>query len=476
MKQKICCLLFSPNFKYVEGSIYHEVSNLDPPLGLISLSAFMLENGFETMVFDLNVEVKSNAEISDFLEVLNKKYDLSEAVFGISFLTPYAHSSYAIAEQLKIKFPNSTIVAGGAHATFMADEVLKSGVVDIVVRGEGELSLLEIVQKNDLEKIQGISFLRKNEENFSIIHNAERERIKDINSLPFPAYHQLQMKYYKPILGSYRRLPAANIITTRGCPGKCNFCCKVFGSKISFKSPEIIIEEIKMLVEEYKVKHINIYDDTFTLNKKRVVDFCNLLIESPLKIEWTCFARIDTMDFETLKLMKKAGCYQIMYGVENFNQNILDDLAKGISVAKIFEVIRDTKKVGIVTRVSVMVGHLDDTWETYNNNIKALKKLKPDILVSSIYTPIPGSKLFDWAKDNDRLLTQDWSKYAGNNSVMKLNYLTGEEVVKQYKKIYSDYYYNLPYFFRRIGRLTSFYEIVNTFRAFFYVLKFIKKS
>ena len=283
MKQKIYCLLFSPNFKYVEGSIYHEVSNLDPPLGLISLSAFMLENGFETMVFDLNVEVKSNAEISDFLEVLNKKYDLSETVFGISFLTPYAHSSYAIAEQLKIKFPNSTIVAGGAHATFMADEVLKSGVVDIVVRGEGEFSLLEIVQKNDLEKIQGISFLRKNEENFSIIHNAERERIKDINSLPFPAYHQLQMKYYKPILGSYRRLPAANIITTRGCR-KCNFCCKVFGSKISFKSPKIIIEEIKMLVEVYKVKHINIYDDTFTLNKKRVVDFCNLLIESPLKL------------------------------------------------------------------------------------------------------------------------------------------------------------------------------------------------
>ncbi len=473
MKKKINCILFSPNFTYVEGSIYHEVSNLDPPLGLISLSAYLIEKGYDTMVFDLNVEIKSNDEIPDFLSKIETEYELENTIFGISFLTPYVYSSYEIAKQLKNKFPKSTIIAGGAHATFMADEVLTSNDISIVVRGEGELSLLDIIESKDLESIEGISYKIIDGDTFKIIHNPERERIKDINELPFPAYHQLKMKKYEPILGSYRKLPAANIITTRGCPGKCNFCCKTFGQKVSFKNPEKIIEEIKLLIKEYKVKHINFYDDTFTLNKTRVINFCNLLISEKLNIEWTCFARIDTMDEQILKKMKEAGCYQIMYGVENFNQDILDSLSKGIKVEKIEEVIKQTKKSGIITRVSIMIGNPADTWETYNVNIKALKRLKPDILVSSIFTPIPGSQLYDWAVSNDRLLTHDWSRFAGNNSVMKLDYLSQKDVIKQYQKIYSDYYYNLPYFFRRLRRINSFAEFKSTVRAFFYVLKFI---
>ena len=475
MKEKLKCILFSPNFTYVKGSIYHEVSNLDPPLGLISLSAFLIEKGYNSMVYDLNVEIKSNEEIPKLLEKIESEYEISESVFGISFLTPYVYSSYEIAKQLKLRYPNSTIIAGGAHATFMANEVLESDI-DIVVRGEGELSLLEIVEGKPLSEILGISFKEYSNNEIIINHNSDRERIKDINELPFPAYHQLKMKKYEPILGSYRKLPAANIITTRGCPGKCNFCCKTFGKRVSYKSPETIIREIKLLITDYKVKHINIYDDTFTLNKKRVIEFCDLLIKENLKIEWTCFARIDTMDFEILSKMKKAGCYQVMYGVENFNQEILDSLAKGIKVEKIEEVLKLTRKVGIISRVSVMVGHTKDTWETYRNNIKALKRLKPDILVSSIFTPIPGSQLYLWAKENDRLLTTDWSKFAGNNTVMKLDYLSQKEVIKQYQQIYSDYYYNLPYFFRRLKRINNFTEFKNTVRAFFYVLKFIRSK
>ncbi|MGC9330821.1 MAG: B12-binding domain-containing radical SAM protein [Bacteroidales bacterium] len=472
MKKKYKCILFSPHFKYVEGSIYREVSNLDPPLGLISLSAFLIDKGFETMVFDLNTEIKSNIEIPAFLNKMEKNYDLSDVVFGISFLTPYAYSSYEIAKQLKIKFPDKKIIAGGAHATFMADEVLKSNLVDIVVRGEGEYSLLEIVQGKALSEINGISYTEK-ENNGRIVNNPERERIKNINSLPLPSYHLLKIHKYKPILGSYRKLPSANIITSRGCPGKCTFCCKTFGRRVSFKSPDTIIKEIKLLIRDYNVKHINIYDDTFTLNKKRVLAFCDLLIKENLKIEWTCFARIDTMDEQVLRKMKQAGCYQIMYGVENFNQEILDSLSKGLQVEKIEEVLRLTRKVGIISRASVMVGHTKDTWETYRNNIKALKRLKPDILVSSIFTPIPGSELYTWAKENNRLLSTDWSKFAGNNSVMKLDYLTQKDVIKQYRKIYLDYYYNFPYFFRRIKRINNFIELKNSVLAFFYVLKFI---
>lgn len=473
MKKKLSCILFSPNFTYVKGSIYREISNLDPPLGLISLSAYLNKYGHNTMVYDMNVEVKSNEEIPNFLENLEKEFDLSDTYFGISFLTPYVYSSYEIATLLKAKYPNSKILAGGAHATFMADEVLSSEDIDFVVRGEGELSLLKIIQGEKPEEIDGISYKSIENDQVEIKHNKDVERIKDINDLPFPDYHQLKMDKYEPILGSYRKLPAANIITTRGCPGKCNFCCKTFGQKVSFKTPSKIIEEVKLLIKDYKVKHINFYDDTFTLNKTRIIEFCDQLLSENLNIEWTCFARIDTMDEEILQKMKEAGCYQVMYGVENFDQNILDSLAKGISVEKIEEVLNLTRTVGIITRVSVMVGNISDTWDTYNANIKALKRLKPDILVSSIFTPIPGSQLYDWADKNDRLLTKDWSRFAGNNSVMKLDYLSQKEVIKQYQKIYSDYYYNIPYFFRRLKRINSFAEFKMTVRAFFYVLKFI---
>lgn len=473
MKKEIKCILLSPHFEYVKGSIYHEISSIDPPLGLISLSAFMNEAGIETMVYDLNVEIKNNLELPVFAQKIKDTFITDNTVFGISYLTPYVKSSYETTRVIRHFFPNSKIVAGGAHATFMAEEILTEGHIDIVVRGEGEHTLLDILTGKPPEVIDGISFKILRSNPVLIVHNKDRERIADINILPLPAYHQLKMNRYRPILGSYKKLPAANIITTRGCSGTCNFCCKSFGKKITYKSPETIINEIKYLIKNYKIKHINIYDDTFTINKKRVFDFCNLLISEKIGVDWTCFARIDNMDDTLLKKMKEAGCYQVMYGVENFDQSILNSLSKNITIGKIEEVIRLTKKAGIVTRVSVMVGNPKDTWDTFNNTIRSLKRIKPDIIVASIFTPIPGSELYRWAVANDRLLTTNWSKFAGNNSVLKLDYLSPEDVAIQYRKIYSFYYYTPSYLWGRLKRLETRTQLWMYIKAFFYILRFV---
>lgn len=465
--------MLSPHFEYVKGSIYHEISSLDPPLGLISLSAFMNEAGIETMVYDLNVEINNNLELPAFAQKIKDTFITDNTVFGISYLTPYVMSSYETARVIRQFFPNSKILAGGAHATFMAEEILTEGHTDIVVRGEGELTLLDILTGKPPEVIDGISFKIPRSNPASIVHNKDRERMANINTLPLPAFHQLKMNRYRPILGSYKRLPAANIITTRGCNGTCNFCCKMFGKKITYKSPENIVSEIKYLIKNYKTKHINIYDDTFTINKRRVEDFCNLLISENLAVDWTCFARIDNMDEELLNKMKKAGCYQIMYGVENFDQSILNALSKNITVEKIEHVIYLTKKAGIVTRVSIMVGNPKDTWDTFNNTIRSLKRIKPDIIVASIFTPIPGSELYRWALANDRLLTTDWNKFAGNNSVLKLDYLSPEDVTKQYRKIYSLYYYTPSYLWGRLKRLETATQLWMYIKAFFFILRFV---
>ncbi len=475
MKKNIDCMLLNPHFTYVKGSIYREISSLDPPLGLISLSSFLNSHGIQTMVYDLNVEISNNTEIPKFLRRISDEYQFSKPVFGISFLTPYVGNSYELAEAIKREIPESLIIAGGAHASFMAEEILSSGAIDVVVRGEGELTLKELLEDIPYPQIKGISYASVIDGKLQFFHNADRERIMDIDSLPRPAYEQLQLRKYHPILGSYRKLPAANIITTRGCTGKCNFCCKTFGNKVTFKSPQGIVEEIEFLVQNYKIKHINIYDDTFTLNRSRVMEFCELIIEKKIRIDWTCFARIDTMDKALLQKMKEAGCYQVMYGVENFDQEILNRISKNVEVSTMLEVIRMTKEVGIITRVSMMIGNPQDTWETFNNNIRILKKIKPDIVVASIFTPIPGSELYQWALANDRLLSHNWSEFAGNNSVMKLDYLSQEDVVKQYHKIYSIYYYNIPYLFGRLKRISTFTALWMSVKAFFLILKFVVK-
>jgi radical SAM superfamily enzyme YgiQ (UPF0313 family) len=472
-KKSIDCLLLNPYFTYVKGSIYREVSNLDPPMGLVSLSAYLNANGFRAMVLDLNVEIGSNAELDKFHSRIQQEYHLRRPMFGISFLTPYVGSSYELARSIKTAYPDSVVIAGGSHATFMAEEILAEGHIDLVVRGEGELTLKEILVGVPLPAIKGLSYKEMREGQEVICHNDDRDRISDIDALPLPAYDQLKLQRYKPILGSYRRLPAANIITTRGCNGKCNFCCKTFGNKVTFRSPQSIVAEIRYLIDTYKIKHINIYDDTFTLKRSRVLEFCDIILQEKLKFDWTCFARIDNMDADLLARMKAAGCYQVMYGVENFDQEILDGICKNIDVARIKEVIRLTKNAGIITRVSMMVGNPKDTWDIFNKNIRTLKEIRPDIIVASIFTPIPGSELYHWALANNRLLTRDWSKFAGNNSVLKLDYLSSEEVVKQYHKIIASFYYNLPYLFRRLKKISTFTSLWASVKAFFNILKFV---
>lgn len=472
-KKNIDCILLNPYFTYVKGSIYREISSLDPPLGLISLSSYLISRGIHAMVYDLNVEIRNNHDLAGFIRKIAENYQFSKPFFGISFLTPYVSSSYELAAAIKAEIPESIVIAGGSHASFMAEELLSNHNIDLVVRGEGELSLEEVLRGIPVQDIKGLSYKAMDGQKPKIIHNEDRERIMDIDSLPMPAYDQLKIRKYQPILGSYRRLPAANIITTRGCTGSCNFCCKTFGNKVTFRSPKKIVEEIRYLVDMYKVKHINIYDDTFTLNRSRVIEFCDLLSAESFRVEWTCFARIDTMDMQLLQKMKAAGCYQIMYGVENFNQAILDSISKNIESSKVSEVVKMTKQAGIVTRVSMMIGNPKDTWDTFNNNIKALKKVKPDIVVASIFTPIPGSALYRWALENDRLLTRDWSRFAGNNSVMRLDFLSQKDVVKQYHKIYSTYYYNLPYLIGRLGRINTLTGLWMSVKAFFYILKFV---
>lgn len=475
MKKVLNCILLNPNFRYAKGSIYEEVSNLDPPLGLAALSAYLISKGIPTRVYDLNVELKNSNELKTFFSKIESEFNIDTAFFGIPFFTTFAKNSYALAKEIKSIYPGSTIIAGGAHASFMPEELLSDLNIDIVVRGEGEITLFEIIKKIPLLEIKGISYRNSKNDKIIINHNPDRARIKNLDTLPIPSYDQLKLEFYQPVLGSYKSLPAANMVTSRGCPGKCTFCCRTLGNFVSYKSPELVLEEISYLVRERNIKQINFYDDTFTLKKSRVIAFCQLVINNNLKFDWTCFGRIDNIDIETLTYMKNAGCYQIMYGVENFDQRILNEISKEIEVSRVFEVVKLTKQSGINCRVSILVGNPSDTKEIFKTNLNALKKLNPDILVVNITTPLPGTAMYRWAKDNNRLLTEDWEMYDGKQAVMKIDGLTTKDIYEQYNKMYAGFYLRFNYIVSRLKSNENSLGFVVSVKGFFKLIRFLIK-
>ena len=205
---------------------------------------------------------------------------------------------------------------------------------DYGIIGEGEQTALELVNaihsgnKEEIPSIKGIIFRNDS----GIVRTPPRAYIEDLDTIPFPARHLLpDLKKYR--YRFYKHLPTATIITSRGCPYQCTFCDRaVFGNKLRMRSIKNMLDEIEILVKEYGVRGINIQDDLFTITPQRVIEFCDQLMSRKLKISWSCLARVDCITPEMLKIMKKAGCWQIGYGIESGNQKILNTINKNITL------------------------------------------------------------------------------------------------------------------------------------------------
>ncbi|GAI54978.1 unnamed protein product, partial [marine sediment metagenome] len=238
--------------------------------------------------------------LDQYLNSLKMKPDY----IGVTATTTEIRVALEVAKVCKNTLPKSKIVLGGVHATVMPDSTLADENVDFVIRGEGEYSFLELVKEGNIRGILGLSY----KEDGKIIHNPPRERIKNLDELPFPAFHLMPIDKYHPPLGLYRRLPAVNIITARGCPNICTYCAThtIWGNRMYFRSVENIIEEIKYLTKYFGIKEISLSDDTFTISKKRIMEFCENLLKDKIDLTWACNSRVEKIDEEALRLMKKA--------------------------------------------------------------------------------------------------------------------------------------------------------------------------
>jgi anaerobic magnesium-protoporphyrin IX monomethyl ester cyclase len=455
-------LLINPYQTARKGNIWTSIQGAMPPLGLAYIASFLESKGLDAEILDMNIEPGDAAE-----QVA--RISSSPDIIGITSMTSAVMHGYSIAEECRKKFPGAKIIFGGVHATVLPEDVLSRGYVDYVFRGEGEHSFYSFLKGDDIKTIPGLSY----RENGTYVHNPDSTLVHDLDTLPVPAYKKLKVNKYTPTLGSYKRLPAISMLATRGCPGKCIYCFGSFlGGKVRMHSVDYLIAEIKMLIREFGIKEILFYDDTFTVYRKKVREFCEKIIADKIDISWVCFSRVDTIDEETLLLMKKSGCHQVMYGIESGSAEILKNIDKHIDREKAINAVKITKKSGIECRTTFMLGNPGETEATIMETIKFALELDPDIALFNVSTPFPGTRMFKWAKENGYLKSEDWSKYDLSNMLMELPTISSEKIAEYYKKVFRMFYYRPSYLLKRLLKIRSLNDIKIAFKAALAVFNF----
>ena len=437
------------------------------PLGIASLAGFLREKGYGVGVLDcpaLRIDADKVYEI-----IVNK----DPAIIGFSTTTYSLARAVEIGKKIRNKLPNKLTVVGGSHANVAGIETANQyDIFDIISYGlDGEYIMHQIVNEYSikkfdrdsflqdfvmLEKIKGIIYKKNN----VVIKNLPNEIINDLDELPLPARDLFPMERYIPVPHHYKKLPLTNMLVIRGCPYFCTFCDQA-GTKTRRRSPQKVIDEIKHCVEKYGVKEISFWDDTLSYHKKWMKEFLDLLMKADLDICWSCFAAVNTVDQEILKLMSKAGCWNIFYGyetgVEVLAKNMLTH-RKNRDFEKMKQVAQWTKNAGIEVIGSFVIGLPGETPELARQTVQNAIELDPDYAQFAIACPYPGTQLAKEIKQGK------WGKFVSNEleeytteSVTWLpsGYSGVKELEDMQRYAFRKFYLRPSYIFKRILKLRS---------------------
>lgn len=426
------------------ASKYKFMGVIAPPLGIAYMAGVLQENNIDVEILDASAEDMDFKDVEK--ELLKRKPDL----VALTALTPTIGRALETAQVVKETLPDSIVVMGGYHPTFNFIETLEDENVDIVIRGEGEYIMLNLVQalenQSSLHDVKGIVFEDKNSK--EIVVNPEAPLIQDLDELPFPALNLLPMKKYR-LLDMDTHM--TTMITTRGCPMQCSFCSSaaMHGKKIRERSIENIVDEIEYLKTNYDIDTIAFMDDTFTLKKRKVMAICDEILKRNIEIMWGCTSRVDTLDEKLLKKMKEAGCITIFIGVESADQQQLDNMCKNTTIAKIENAFKIAHKLKIRTIASVALGMPGDTKEIMNKTVKFVHKLKPNYAIYSLATPYPGTRFYKEAFEKNLIKIKDWSKYTLITPILETIDCSLNDMRKIQAKAFMKFYLRPHYIIRQ---------------------------
>jgi len=451
-------LLINPPWLRRKGNVWREVGSCSPPIGLACLAADLERHDVAVRILDLDAERMLPDQIPRWLSTI-----APPDFVGLSVNTGTIFGATAVSHNLRQALPRTKIIMGGVHPTVLTNDVLEQRLADYAVRGEGEITLRELALGAAPESVTGLSWTG---EDGGIRHNPDRRELLDMKELPLPAYHLLPIARYRPAVGSYRRLPALSVVVSRGCPWRCTFCYgSMLGTRYRFLPADRILEELTLLKTRYGIREISFYDDTFTAHPE-IGQLCQALIRQRMELTWSCFARADTVDQELLRLMKRAGCHQVMFGLESADERVLAAIDKRVSPAGVETAVRQARKAGLEVRVAVMFGSPEETADSLELTARTLERLNPDIIIANITTPYPGTAMHAWAKQQGVLRTENWEEYDLARCVMELPTVSTDLIERYYREIYRRFYFRPRYLWHRLTGLRSWSDIQRNARSF----------
>lgn len=450
---------------------FEGVDSVTPPLNLLSLAAYISQFGFIPRIVDGYANRYSTSEL------LEKVAETRPDVVGITCTTPLFLSALEIARAIKKGFPHIKIIAGGPHITALPEDTLAHECFDVAVIGEGEITLRCVLEAladgNGPEHVNGIAYRDEG----GIQRTAPRERISDLDVLPLPAWNLLPSlgpPYRTSIVGT-RKNKSTPIITSRGCPGRCTFCdTSTFGRKYRFFSSGYVLDMIEYLLKQYCIDDFLIYDDTFCTNRKRLVEICEGIISRGWKITWQCCARIEQVNHDLLKLMKKAGCWEIEYGIESGDPHILKLMHKGVNLKKAREVIKMTHDLGIEARGNFIFGNIGENRESLERTIQFIISTDLDYVQQSFLTPYPGSEVYKIAHDYGEF-DGDFRKMSNLTINFVPHGLSREELQRYSRRLFLKFYLRPRVMLRILKSINSLEGIRRLFASLKVFLRHVLK-
>lgn len=396
-----------------------------PPLHLAYLAAIAEKQGHEVKIIDGEVNGISNDNMVNHVAAFDPD------IIALSATSPFFHVAVDLATKIKA-ICSVPICIGGAHITVMKEKAFPN-CFDYGFIGEADNSWAEFLSGKDVRSIKGMIY-RDSQLSWAPIVNDNAEPVMDLDSIPTPARHLLDNEKY--ITGTiHGNKPFATIMSMRGCPFKCAFCStKVFGNVIRYRSPRMVVDEIKSVVQDYGIRHFLFCDDTLTLNKKHISEICNLLSNENVGITFEGSTRANLVEDDLIALMSRAGLIRLSFGLESVDETIRKNIRKEVPLESYTIANRIANKYGIEVANSCIIGLPGETHETVKKTLSFLRD-SPEILQAniSIAVPYPGTELYEMAKRGDhrlKLMTEDFSQYKRYNSaVMTVGDLTPKELI-----------------------------------------------
>ncbi len=448
-------LLFTPPRGLFKGAV-ERPWNTTQPLGLAYVAAAVRAAGHEVQVVDGYSLGTPAARIRERIESFNPR------VVGISALTPQWHDAEALAALAKSVDENILTVVGGPHVTALPAQAAASPDVDVAVIGEGELPAAEVcdavVTGGDLGRIPGLVLGQGGE----VMATAPRPALEDLDSLPFPAHDLLpEPSFYNPFLNWGKKGNFSSIVSGRGCPYGCSFCDVTTqqGKRYRLRSARNVVDELSWLNSAFGVTSFSFRDPSMICGRNRLREMCSLIQERSLDIAWTCNSRASEVDPEMLAWAKKAGCWQMQFGIEVGNPELLKKIKK-TTREKITTAVGNTRRAGISPHGYFLFGFMEETPETVEQTIDFARQLDLDSAGFGMMVPFPGTDEWEKFRAGGLLLTEDWWRYdIMGEPVYRHQNLSSEELFQATRRAYRRFYLRPRIIARHLRKLNSWWAL-----------------